>query len=540
MAKASSDLQSRKAAGAALPAGPDFPAPAVILAVFIWAIVAAGTIFVYGGQVFDGRLSGNDSYVRMVQVREFLDGAGWHDLTMDRLNPPDGVVMHWSRLVDLPYAAVIGATAPLLGATDAEAVAATVVPLLLLLIFLLGLAAVSAPVGGTALSIPTVMLGVLAFYALAQFLPGRIDHHGVQAVLMVWALAGVIRIAVGRERSRWPWLAGVVGGLSLWVGGEAIPWIVAVNAALAIMWIVTGRGAVGAVRFGVGLAATTAVALTLALPVSDWLIVACDGLSIFHLGMSGAVLAFWGLLWAAQGWFAAVASTQWLRVVVAGTGGAVIGGGLMVMGGTCLLGPYGDLDPRLVDVWLSNVSEARDIFTFFRQLPGQAVVAAYLPVVGFLTLAIVMVRDRRTAAVWAWLVIGLCLLAQILLMTWQVRAATASSAMGAIGAAPLLAAIWAATEPWRRVPVRVLVRVATVFFLSPGPALVVNVTAAPANGGMAETGASVDPESVCLVGRNGRPSRRRCHRRCGDRSGTGSALSTRAMACFRRPVPSQR
>ena len=498
MADSSTNLLSPKAPGATAVAVPDFPIPAMILAVFIWAIVVVGTIVVHGGQVFEGRLEGNDSYVRMVQVREFLAGAEWHDLTMERLNPPDGVDMHWSRLVDLPYAAVIAAAAPLLGAEDAEAVAVTAVPLLLLLVFLIGLAAVTAPVGGTALSIPTVMLGVLAFYALAQFLPGRIDHHGIQALLMIWALAGVVRIAVGRERSQWPTLAGVAGGLSLWVGGEAIPWIVAVNAALAVMWMSTGRGATGAVRFGAGLAATTAAALVLALPVSDWLVVACDGLSIFHLCMSAAVLAFWVLLHTLQGQLPTIVSSPWVRVGSAGIGAAAIGGGLVVIGGNCLLGPYGDLDPRLVDAWLSNVSEAQNIFAFFGQQPGQAVVAAYLPVVGLLTLAFVMVRDRRTATVWAWFMVGACLMVQILLMAWQVRAATASSALAAIAAAPLLAAIWAATEPWRRAPPRVLVRLATVFILSPGPALVANTLVAPGSG-VAATNASAEAEQVCNV-----------------------------------------
>jgi hypothetical protein len=45
-----------------------------------------------------------DDAMHRVEVRDFLAGQNWFDLTQYRLNPPAGVVMHWSRLVDLPLA----------------------------------------------------------------------------------------------------------------------------------------------------------------------------------------------------------------------------------------------------------------------------------------------------------------------------------------------------------------------------------------------------------------------------------------------------
>src|SRR5260370_41349134 len=50
-----------------------------------------------------------DDAMRLVEVRDLLAGQGWFDLTQYRLNPPDGVVMHWSRLIDLPLALLIRA-----------------------------------------------------------------------------------------------------------------------------------------------------------------------------------------------------------------------------------------------------------------------------------------------------------------------------------------------------------------------------------------------------------------------------------------------
>ena len=53
----------------------------------------------------------NDSLLRLVQVRDLLGGQGWFDLHQYRMGPEGGFVMHWSRLVDAPIAAIILAVA---------------------------------------------------------------------------------------------------------------------------------------------------------------------------------------------------------------------------------------------------------------------------------------------------------------------------------------------------------------------------------------------------------------------------------------------
>src|SRR3990167_2986593 len=47
-----------------------------------------------------------DDVMRLVQVRDLLNGQGWFDLVQPRLGPEGGTLMHWSRLVDLPIAAI--------------------------------------------------------------------------------------------------------------------------------------------------------------------------------------------------------------------------------------------------------------------------------------------------------------------------------------------------------------------------------------------------------------------------------------------------
>ena len=51
-------------------------------------------------------LGDTDDNMRMMQVRDLIAGQGWFDLRQYRLSPPEGADIHWSRLVDLPIAAI--------------------------------------------------------------------------------------------------------------------------------------------------------------------------------------------------------------------------------------------------------------------------------------------------------------------------------------------------------------------------------------------------------------------------------------------------
>ena len=54
------------------------------------------------GGVFDA-LSTDDA-MRLVEVRDLIGGQGWFDLFQYRMDPPSGLSMHWSRVIDAPLA----------------------------------------------------------------------------------------------------------------------------------------------------------------------------------------------------------------------------------------------------------------------------------------------------------------------------------------------------------------------------------------------------------------------------------------------------
>jgi hypothetical protein len=111
------------------------------LTLIAWVMIAAW----YVGQRWNAiqwlSLGDTDDNMRLMQVRGLLAGQGWFDLTNYRLNPPAGFNIHWSRLVDLPIAALILLFRPFVGVAEAERLACGIAPLIPLSLALLGLGA---------------------------------------------------------------------------------------------------------------------------------------------------------------------------------------------------------------------------------------------------------------------------------------------------------------------------------------------------------------------------------------------------------------
>jgi hypothetical protein len=300
-----------------------------------------------------------DSMMRLVEVRDFLAGQGWYDLVQHRLAPPLGVVMHWSRYVDAPIAGLISLASLFVDRVSAETFAVNVWPPLLLAPFALGLVAVVHRFAGWTASFLTLLLLGMSPSVLILFRPGDIDHHNVQAVLLVWLIAGLVRA----DRSkRWAAVAGLTAATSLAIGLETLPAVMLAVAGLIAAWIHDGdRWRAGLITYALTLAAATALHFLATVPPDRWLVPACDALSPVYL--STAALGGLGL-----------SAIAWLfRGRNDGMPGLLMrGGALLTLASflvalvalafpACLAGPYGDVDPRLWSIWLDHVSEAQGV-----------------------------------------------------------------------------------------------------------------------------------------------------------------------------------
>ena len=397
----------------------------------VWlAVVASYLLRSFNG----GNELSTDDAMRLVQVHDFLAGQGWFDLTQYRLNPPEGVVMHWSRLVDLPLAALVGAA----GAPSAlaERIATFVWPISLLLAFLLAVTRLAQNLAGEAAAKLALVFAALTAPVLQHFRPGAIDHHNVQLVLLVCTLALVARANL---RPRDAALAGALSALSLAIGLEMAPAIAALAAAFALTWIASGEAAKQVTAaFGIAFAAGVLVLAVATIPPARYAVAACDALSIVHV----IAAAVGGIGLAGLTYVGGLAS-PWRRLAASASLAVLLGAILTFGFPACLGDPYANLDPRLAKLWLANVNEARSIVTMLRDLP-QEVLACYGLAAAGVILGIVQCARETRVARRGWIGALAVLAALFVVSLWQVRASAAANAVAAAVVAAALVRLFPA------------------------------------------------------------------------------------------------
>ncbi|MBB4183621.1 hypothetical protein GGE07_000234 [Sinorhizobium terangae] len=305
----------------------------------------------------------NDDAMRLVQVRDLLAGQSWFDLTQTRLGLDGGTLMHWSRLIDLPLAALIALFEPIAGPERAEMIALAIWPFLLVFPLLTVMGLAGRRIGG-----PQCMhfcLGLTAIFVATsnRFLAGAIDHHNVQLVLAATMVAMVVD---QRYRVINFAIAGAAAALALAIGVETTPFVAVVCLVVAVIWACEGQVfAAAAAAFGAALATTVSAAFFLTVSPDLYRTVTCDSLSIafYALSMTGGVLLAVA---------AAVASrlARPARFAVLAGNGVVAAGVLLGIAPECLRNPLSDLDPLLRELWLDRVIEARSFLFIAGQDSG--------------------------------------------------------------------------------------------------------------------------------------------------------------------------
>jgi hypothetical protein len=409
-----------------------------IIALLVWAVVAAVLAAKVVPELATHGLVDPDSQMRLVEVRDYLAGAAWTDLTQMRLDPPTGVLMHWSRLVDWPLAALIRMTQPFVGRDMAELIAVTVWPLGLFLVFTLGILSTIRTLGGKAAVLPAIAFAVCAGPAMGTFLPGHITHHNVQLALFAVLLALAVQIARGEIVGV---IAGLVAAVSLSVGLETLALIGIVGGGLALAWAFEpARMRQGVNAFSLFFAAGMTVQRAFAVTPQHWLDSACDIASAPYVAV--ALVGGFGL-----------AGLIWLNpasLVRRFAGLALIGVvAVAVMAGinpTCLKGPYAQVDPRLIPLWLDHIEEAGSFDAIIRSRPFQVLGLYFTPFLALIPTALAFtLAPRAHRAAWG-LVLAL-LVTAIAVSLWQVRGATFAALLAVPGIACAVSDIRRKLEP---------------------------------------------------------------------------------------------
>jgi hypothetical protein len=429
-------------------------AGAVALLLGCWAIVACSSFIATFGRLPDG-LS-NDDAMRLVGVRDFIAGQPWFDLVQHRLGTA-GSLMHWSRLIDLPIALLLGFFQLFADTPTAERLTMAVWPLLVLLPVLAGLRALGRALHGDAAGTLALVLGMFLAPVVGHFRPGALDHHNVQIALLLWAAAWTIRFT-----PRDAVLAGLAMGVSLAIGLEMLPAIAVLAASAGARWVLSGeRCKRECIAFGVAFAVTVTLLLLATVPPARWFAVACDALSVAHFSagvVGGAGLALLALAWSHE--------TFATRLTGAVALGVAVVAAVALVTPECLANPYAAVHPRLQEFWLANVAETQSVSWLLRTDPVEAV-ALFLPPAAGLALCSAVAIRARTDADGRWLIAAALQGVLLAVAMWELRGAAAANA---VAAALLAASLLKLLPPLQGAPVvfgQRPVALAAVFALTP-------------------------------------------------------------------------
>ncbi len=398
-----------------------------------WAAVAASSLL--AGQALFASMS-MDDFMRMAQVRDYLAGQNWFDLTQHRLDPPNSVVMHWSRLIDVPIAWLVLGLARFIGRAQAEFYTAALWPLLLLLPTMALAGTLARRLAGETAAIVALILVAVSAPSIVHFRPGALDHHGAQLLLV---LAGTWGAMARGDARLLPAFGGFASALSLAIGLEMFPAIAALLAAVGLRWAIEGERAARATSaYGLGFGAGTGALFAATVPPAAWFAPACDALSLVWVAAAALAGGALALL--------AIASTRLSGVFMRLAAGAVMGTLALLAFAlafpACLGDPYAHLDPRTATLWLDYVSEAQSVFSIAITSPAEFLPIYLPPVAGLALGALAMVlapRGERTL----YLAPLFALLALVVVALWQVRGAASANllaqALIAVGLVALFA-----------------------------------------------------------------------------------------------------
>jgi hypothetical protein len=257
-----------------------------LLAVVHLLLVIGGTVPVLEAGVARS-MTDSDGYTRLLRVQELWTHGQWFDPVLRSLSPPDGIVMHWGRAIDLLLLPSV-----FVGAMFDRVDSALFWSGLLFAPFF-HLLMVPVLVAGGRRVMPTLALWLLPVLLVFQrtmlmdSIAGRPDHH----VLLGWVFAFCLALLLRRtgqpegtdDRRTMVWI-GLIAGFALWATPEALLIVLAVVVILGWHWIAGDERALECLwTAAVALALATSAAFVAERPSSDWLSIELDRLSIAHL-----------------------------------------------------------------------------------------------------------------------------------------------------------------------------------------------------------------------------------------------------------------
>ena len=434
---------------------PDIRRPAV-WALIAWLTCCAVMLWLFRADYAALSFKDPDDAMRLAQVRDWIGGQAFWDVSQHRINPPYGGPMHWSRVVDMPIAALILMLRPLLGGAGAELAALILTPLLLLGGTVAALFVSARRLAGERIALGAVVLLCATPTILVQFTPLRIDHHSWQILLATVALAGALDSCARR--------GGIVAGfaIALWlqISSEALPYAGLFGAIFALRHWIARDETPRFIAYAVTLGGSALPLLVLLRGPDAALARYCDALSaayVWPLALMAGTVALSARLIGLR--------SAPRRLTVAMLGGGAALALFAITGGPCLTGdPFAALGPVAYRLWYLQVMEGRPVWEQSRALQGVILLPALM---GMATTLIAACRAQGGTRA-RWLVAAALLMGATAVSVMVMRALSVAHVFALPGIAWAILSAFRHAQADSRAAVRVLGSVALVLLTPVG------------------------------------------------------------------------
>ena len=427
-----------------------------------WLVVSVLMAMLSWPSITQRQFPDPDDAMRLLQVRDWVAGQSWFDVTQYRLNLPDGVPMHWSRLVDAPIAAVILLARPFFGQYGAETAALVVVPLLTLGIAMLLVQRVGLKIMGSGPALAAALATPFSLGGLKQMRPMRIDHHGWQIVMALVALLAAMDVRPRRSGI----IAGVAMAVWMNISIEGLPFAAAFGALFAWQWL-TNAAATERLKAYLGSIALSSIVLFAATHYpSTWASQPRDVVTPAHL-------AAFAVAWALCAATVRPGVTQLrTRLALLTLAGALTLGTMFAIDPHWLVGPFGSLDPLVRQMWYQTVDEGLPMWQID---PSEAATGIAQPLVGLLGAALA-IRVSSGAARERWMIYSFILGALTLAGVFVLRTETTASVIALPATAFLCSLAFVRAQKLSLMPARVVASTAALCIMTPAYAVPLSVT----------------------------------------------------------------
>ncbi|MEQ1509157.1 MAG: hypothetical protein ABL909_01990 [Sphingopyxis sp.] len=445
------------------------------LAMLLWMVVVIISLAFKMDAIIGQNTNDPDDALRLVQVRDLLGGQGWWDISQHRINPLGGDgLMHWSRIVDAPLALGIAALTPLMGPAAAESVVIGLWPLILLAPLFWLVTRTGETLGNRPIALIAPVLLASNQLILLQFAPLRIDHHSWQIMLA----GALLLLAIFPASRRTGMASGLVAATYLAISLEALPAIALFAAIMAAEWLWSGAAAARhrLVAYLVTLSLSACLLQWLTRGPVGFSATWCDSLSLPYLGalISAALLIGFGAPLVDK-----YLPNPFARVGLLGSAGLASGVVLLIIEPTCGHGPFGTLDPIVVEYWYLNIREGLPFWSTIDATTGFALAPSLVGMLATAWAAHVSVGAARRQ----WLIIFAAFMGMMILSLFVMRATAIAHLFAIAGTAYAAHRIWHRARAVANAGLRIMATLSVLAILPPTAGAAAGLAITAMNGG---------------------------------------------------------